>query len=381
MSYKKGYVSLMTWNWQQKDWPGFSYSKAALDELEAKFLRRSGIIAGAYKHVGDEDKHSLVVDLLSDEALKTSQIEGEFLNRDSVRSSIRRHFGLDRDNKKIPLAERGIADMMIDLHRDFAAPLTHEILFAWHRMVTSGRDDLTDVGRYRTNKDDDPMQVVSGPVHRRKVHFEAPPSGALPKEMDRFIKWFNKTAPDGATPLPALARAGIAHLYFVSIHPFEDGNGRIGRGLVEKALAQSLGQPALIALSHVIEMHRKNYYGMLEKSNKRNEITGWLIYFAATVLDAQDYTQAAIDFLIGKTKLYDKVRGQLNERQEKALARMFREGPEGFKGGLSAEKYIAITEASRATATRDLHELVEMDVLTRTGERKSTRYWLKVGEK
>ncbi|MGB9151854.1 MAG: Fic family protein, partial [Alphaproteobacteria bacterium] len=317
---------------------------------------------------------TLTIDLMSNEAFKTSEIEGEILNRESLRSSIRRHFGLDPGKQKIQPAERGIADMMIDLYRNYAAPLSHETLFAWHRMITAGRTDLEDIGEYRTHED--PMQVVSGAIYKPKVHFEAPPSETMKREMTRFIAWFNKTAPNGSAPLPALTRASIAHLYFVCIHPFEDGNGRIGRGIAEKALSQSLGQPSLIALSHIIEKHKKNYYDMLEASNKDNEIDDWLAYFSATILDAQDYTQQMVEFLIEKTKLYDKVRGELNERQEKVLERMFREGVEGFKGGLSAENYISITGAARATTTRDLHDLVEKGVLIRTGERKSTRYWL-----
>jgi len=269
--------------------------------------------------------------------------------------------------------------MMMDLYRNFAKPLTHETMFAWHKMITSGREDLKDIGRYRTHED--PMQIVSGPIHKPKVHFEAPPSKNVPKEMERFVKWFNKTAPGGAEPLPSLTRASIAHLYFVCIHPFEDGNGRIGRGIAEKALSQSLGQPTLIALSHIIEKHKKRYYGMLEESNKDNDSDDWLAYFAGTILDAQDYTQQMLDFLIEKIKLFDRVRGQLNGRQEKALACMFHEGVGGFKGGLSAENYIGITGTSRATATRDLQELADKSVLMRTGERKGTRYWLNIKRK
>jgi len=366
----------MLWNWQQPDWPSFSYEKAALAELEAKFLQQSGLLLGTYKHIGDEDKNTLAIDLICDEALKTSEIEGEYLNRDSVRSSILKHFGLAADKQKIPAAERGIADMMMDLYQNFAAPLTHKTLFAWHSMIMGNRDDLNDIGRYRTHEE--PMQIVAGPLHKQKVHFEALPSHIVPQEMKAFIAWFNQSAHGGTTALPALTRAGIVHLYFETIHPFEDGNGRIGRGIAEKVLAQSLGQPTLIALSHIIEGNKKPYYDMLERSNKSNEITEWLLYFAKTVLDAQAYTQKNVDFLIQKTKLYDRVRERLNERQEKALARMFREGLEGFKGGLSAEKYIKITGASRATTTRDLQELVEIGALTRTGERKTTRYWLNI---
>lgn len=368
----------MMWNWQQKDWPNFLYKKSLLDEHEERFLRQSGVLQGAYKHIKYEDKNALAIDLMSDEALKTSEIEGEYLNRDSLRSSIRRHFGFQEDNRKIPPAERGMADMMVDLHRNFSGPLTHEAMFNWHRMINGGREDITDIGKYRTHED--AMQVISGPINKRKVHFEAPPSNVLKSEMGRFIKWFNKSAPSGASPLPALTRAGIAHLYFVSIHPFEDGNGRIARALAEKALAQSLGQPTLIALSHIIEIHKKKYYDKLELNNKDCEITDWLMYFAKTILEAQDYTQDMLEFLIEKTKLYDKIKGQLNERQNKVVERMFRQGLDGFKGGLSAEKYINITGASRATATRDLHELVKIGALTRTGELKSTRYWINIGK-
>ncbi|MDQ6968642.1 MAG: Fic family protein, partial [Mariprofundaceae bacterium] len=190
--------------------------------------------------------------------------------------------------------------------------------------------------------------------------------------------WFNRTSPDGKHPLPALIRAGMAHFHFVSIHPFEDGNGRIARALSEKILAQSLKQPTLIALSHVIEKQKKDYYGQLNKHNHTLDITSWLNYFSDTVLGSIQYSQSLVDFLISKAKLYDQVRGQLNPRQEKALARMFKEGLDGFKGGLSAENYIKITQASRATATRDLQKLVELGALTKTGTLKSTRYGLNV---
>lgn len=366
----------MTWNWQKSDWPQFSYKKSALADLEARFLRQSGVFLGALKHISTEDKNTLIVDLMSTEALKTSEIEGEILNRDSLQSSIRRNFGLDTKNRKIPPAEQGVAEMMVHLYKTFSKPLSHEQLFTWHKMLMKGRKDLSALGAYRTHAD--PMQVVSGVIHKPKVHFEVPPSKALKREMTRFIKWFNDTAPEGKNPLPALTRVGIAHLYFVCIHPFEDGNGRIGRAIAEKALSQSLGQPTLIALSHTIQERKKAYYDSLERNNKDNEITDWLSYFANTVLEAQVYTQKLVDFLIEKSKLYDRLRGKLNERQEKVVARMFHEGPEGFKGGLSAEKYLSIAKTSRATATRDLQDLVEMGALVKTGERKYTRYWLNV---
>jgi Fic family protein len=269
--------------------------------------------------------------------------------------------------------------MMIDLYRSFADPLTHETMFRWHGMLAAGRRDLKNIGAYRTH--DEPMQVVSGPIGRERVHFEAPPSAVVEIEMARFVTWFNDTKPPGDKALRALTRAGMVHLYFASVHPFEDGNGRIARALAEKALSQALGQPTLIALSQTIQQGRKSYYDMLERSNKDNEITDWLGYFADMVLRAQETTQRMIRFLIEKTKLYDRIKQQLNERQEKALARIFGAGVDGFKGGLSAENYISITRASRATATRDLRDLVDKGALLRTGALKSTRYHLNVEQK
>ena len=369
----------MKWNWQQPDWPVFEWDSAALAALEARFLQQSGIVIGSVKHLGDDDRASLTIDLLTGEALKTSEIEGEILNRDSVQSSLRRQFGLDTDHRQIPPAERGISDMMISLYREFAEPLTDQTLFTWHHMILSGRQDIRAIGRYRDH--DDPMQVVSGPLHKPKVHFEAPPSSVMATEMQRFIAWFADTAPGGKAPLPALTRAAIAHLFFVSIHPFEDGNGRIARALAEKALSQAVGQPSLIALSHIIQRKRSAYYDALEAANKRNEITKWLTYFAETVIDAQHHSLALIDFLMAKTKFYDRFRDSMNVRQAKVIARIFREGLEGFKGGLSAGNYITIADTSRATATRDLQELVSLGAFTASGTLKSSRYHLNISAK
>jgi Fic family protein len=367
------------WNWQRDDWPRFRFDKSALEAREAKFLFLGGLLLGALLHVHDDDKAALTADLISNEALKTSEIEGEYLNRDSVQLSIRRNFGLDTEARRIPPAEQGIADMMMDLYRSFAEPLTHQTMFRWHSVLTAGRRDLKNIGAYRTH--DEPMRIASGPIGNPEIHFEAPPSAVMQKEMEGFVNWFNDTAPHGNTALPALTRAGIAHWYFVTIHPFEDGNGRIARALAEKALSQALGQPTLIALSQTIEKNKKSYYEALHRQSRDNEITPWLVYFADTLLQAQDTTQRMIDFLIQRTKLYDRVKSRLNERQEKALARIFREGVDGFKSGLSAENYISITGGARATATRDLQDLVEKGALTRTGALKSTRYHLNVETK
>ena len=363
------------WNWQQTDWPHFSYAADLLHEAESQFLVNAGLSFGIAKHITASEKQDIVVNLISNEAYKTSEIEGELLDRDSLQSSIKRHFGYDEKARYLHPRENGIAEMMIDLHHHFGAPLSHEILWSWHAMLMNGRRDLNVIGHYRTHEE--PMQVVSGYVHQRKIHFEAPPSARMDSEMTVFIDWFNATSPSGKKALPALTRASITHLYFVSIHPFEDGNGRIARALVEKVLAQHLQQPTLIALSQIIQDNKKHYYAELEKQNKHNEIDGWLDYFTDVLLQAQAYTIKEMEFLIGKTKFFDHFKDKLNHRQQKVIARMFAEGTKGFIGGLSAKNYMTIARTSASTTTRDLQALVEMGALTKTGSRKSTRYYLK----
>jgi Fic family protein len=364
----------MTWNWQLPDWPRFTWHRPRLDAAEQQFLVGEGTFFGAIKHLGDEDRNQLTVEAMSTEALTTSEIEGEILDRASVQSSIQRQLGLAAENRRATPAEHGVSEMMVNLYTTFAAPLSDDTLFEWHRMLMSGRQDLTDIGRYRTS--DEPMQILSGAMGSPKIHFEAPPSAKVPSEIERFITWFNRTSPGGADPLLALTRAGATHLYFESIHPFEDGNGRIGRALAEKSLAQSLGQPSLIALAATILARRARYYAALEAANKSNEITEWLAWFAGTTIEAQQRTLTLIEFLIDKTKLLARIRGELNNRQERALLRMFKEGPEGFKGGMSAGKYSTITGASPATTTRDLADLWEKGALIREGERRHARYKL-----
>lgn len=364
----------MRWNWQFTAWPEFRYESASLAARETAYLRNSGVVVGTTRHLPDDERFELIIELISTEALKTSEIEGDLLDRDSVQSSLRRQFGLQADTRRVGPAERGIAEMLSSVYRNFAAPLEEATLFDWHGVLMQGRTDLRRIGAYREHPE--PMQVISGPIHRPRVHFEAPPSAMVPSEMRRFCEWFNSTAPDAPAALPALTRAGLAHLYFESIHPFEDGNGRIGRAIAEKALAQSAGQPTLTALSLVLQRQRSRYYRELELASASLEVSGWLDWFADRVIEAQAHTLAWLEFLIAKARLFDRLREKLNARQEKALLRLMREGPEGFKGGLSAGKYCTITGASPATARRDLAELVALGALLRTGERRGTRYVL-----
>lgn len=361
------------WKWQQSDWPDWKFDPGPLQELEARFLLGSGRLQGVWKHVSIGDREQIKIDFLSDEAIKTSAIEGEFLDRSSVQSSVMRQFGLTSDQRE-GLAESGIAELLVICYRNFADDLTDGKLFGWQQLVCRGRRDLQSIGAYRTHPD--PMQVISGPFQNPKVHFEAPPSQRVQSEMTRFLEWFGVTKPGERTALPALTRAGLAHLYFVSIHPFEDGNGRVARALSEVALAQALGEPSLIALSNQIEKNRGAYYLALESNNKAMEITDWLLWFGNIVLAAQAHSTATIEHLVFKTQLFDRLRGQLNARQGKVLVRLFDAGPEGFIGGLSAKNYMTITDTTPATARRDLVDLVNKRALKRTGERKGTRYWL-----
>lgn len=364
----------MRWNWQQPDWPAFRYDAAALRPAEDRFLKGGGVAVGSMAHLGDEDRQSLTISLIAQEAVDSSAIEGEVLDRASVQSSVARHLGIKADQRRANAAEAGAAELMISLYRDYHSPLSDEMLFQWHAMLMNGRRDLADIGRYRTH--DDPMQIVSGALHAPKVHFEAPPSSSVPGEMAVFIAWFNASAPDGAAPASALARAGMAHLWFESIHPFEDGNGRLGRAIAEKALAQCLDAPAITALAEIMQRHRKAYYEHLHRASLSNQIDEWLSWFANMAVAAQQRTIERVQFLIAKTRLLDRLRGQINARQEKALLRMFAEGPDGFKGGMSAANYRTITDATSATATRDLTELVALAALRREGELRYTRYYL-----
>jgi Fic family protein len=241
-------------------------------------------------------------------------------------------------------------------------------------MLLSYSSDIA-AGHWRAHEE--PMQVVSGATGKQKIHFVAPPSSRVPNEMEQFISWFNETAPGGSREMKkGPIRAAIAHLYFETIHPFEDGNGRIGRAIAEKALSQGAGRPVLMSLSNSIEANKKAYYDALERAQRSNEITDWIQYFVNTILTAQTEAETQIDFTLKKVKFFDRFKEKLNERQLKVIKRMLEEGPKGFAGGMNASKYGSITKVSKATATRDLQALLELGVLIPFGEGggRSTKY-------
>lgn len=362
----------MSYNWQQPDWPLSRYDLSGVEDALFSFAERTGRAGGLLNGLTTDAQMETSIEMMVVEAIKTSAIEGELLSRKDVVSSIRNNLGLAPETPGGDKRAAGAAALMIDVRNSFAASLSEEMLFGWHRMIMQGHRHVAD-GCWRTHVE--PMQVVSGPIGHERVHFEAPPSFQAPEEMQRYIQWFNDTAPGGKREIrKAAVRSAIAHLYFESIHPFEDGNGRIGRALSEKALSQGLGRPALLSLSKVIEARRKEYYDALKEGQQSNEITSWVTWFINMALAAQIQAEEQIDFTLKKTRLFDRFRDQLNERQLQILRRMLDEGPKGFEGGMNAKKYMAITGASKSTATRDLQDLVDKRVFAPTGGGRSTHY-------
>ncbi|HVX25662.1 MAG TPA: Fic family protein [Parafilimonas sp.] len=367
----------MQYNWQQPDWLDFKYDISSVLELLLAFAEETGHISGILKTLPPNTQLETTIDIMVAEAMKTSEIEGEYLSRKDVASSIRNKLGLNKkpDAVKDKMA-KGAGELMVEVRATFVEPLTKEKLFAWHGILL-GTNKTINTGTWR--KHNQPMQVVSGAIGKEKIHFEAPPSSAVPKEMKQFIKWFNDTSPKGSNPIKnAPVRAAIAHLYFESIHPIEDGNGRIGRAIAEKALSQTVGRPLLLSLSRTIEANKNLYYKALESAQKSNEITKWVQYFVQLCLDAQKQTHDWIDFLLKKMQFFDHYKSLLNERHLKVINKMFDAGPEDFEGGMNARKYVSITKASKATATRDLQYLSEHNILTAKGGGRSTHYVLNI---
>ena len=359
----------MKYNWQQKDWLNFQYKTDAIEDLLFDFAQRTGRIGGVLEGLSETEQTETMINLMVSEAIKTSEIEGEYLSRNDVMSYIKRNLGIQPN---LPLTKdkraEGIAELMLAVRNDFSKPLTAKTLFDWHSMLMRGSHGIH-VGQWRSHNE--PMQIVSGAMVREVVHFEAPPSNTVSSEMVNFIMWFNVSEKKIKKPIIS---AAIAHLYFESIHPFEDGNGRIGRAIAEKALSQSIGRPVLFSLSKSIEGNKKAYYDALQKAQRSNEITDWINYFVKTVLEAQIDAEQEIEFTLQKTKFFDQHKDVLNERQQKVVRRMLDEGHQGFEGGMNARKYLSLTSASKATATRDLQDLVEKGIFKPTGGGRSTRY-------
>lgn len=367
----------MKYNWQQKDWPHFTYDTSQVEGLLYDFVERVGRSTGLLDALSEESQKEAIVELMVAEAIKTSEIENEYLSRQDVMSSIKHNLGFKTniDHVKDKKAE-GASELMVNVRENFKLPLSKEMLFSWHKMLMKGSRGIN-TGQWRTHSE--PMQVVSGAYGKEKVHFEAPPSKQVPKEMKAFLKWFNESTPDGSKEIAkAPLRSAIAHAYFETIHPFEDGNGRIGRAISEKAISEGIGRPALISLSRTIETKKNDYYEALKEAQSSNDLTNWVNYFVKVVVDAQTDAEEIISFTVKKSKFFDRFDKTFNDRQLKVIKRMLEEGPKGFEGGINAKKYISIAKTSKATATRDLQNLLEQGALIVSGAGRSTSYQVKL---
>jgi Fic family protein len=365
----------MAYNWQLKDWKNFTYAFSEVEDLLFEFAEKSGRIKGLLEGLSVSEQEETLIDLLVSEAIKTSEIENEYLSRTDVLSSIRHNLGLEAPHEIVKDARaKGIGQMMVYVRQNYKIQLTVNTVKDWHKMLFLNVKHIN-VGEWRTHEA--PMQVISGRVDNPVVHFEAPPSSIVPQEMNDFIKWFNYSSPIGKTPLKhAPIRSAIAHIYFESIHPFEDGNGRIGRAISYKALSQSLGYPLVLSISKSIEKSKSDYYSALKEGQKSNEITSWILYFLKTMIMAQKQAEELIQFTLKKTKFFDHFSDNINQRQLKSLQKMFSKGNDGFEGGMTSRKHMSINKISKATATRDLMNLEKIGAFKVEGQARNTKYYL-----
>jgi Fic family protein len=363
----------MKYNWQLPDWPNFRYELAELEGLLIDFMDRAGVVSGTVQALPESEQSNAIADLMIVEALKTSEIEGEVLSRPDVASSIRNGLGLNSPHQRVrDRASAGAAELMLAVRSTWREDLSGAVLFDWHRSLMQGSNNVL-IGEWRTHEES--MQVVELTLGEPKVLYEGPPSAIVPAEMKSFVEWFNASR---EVIRHAPIRAGLAHLYFESIHPFEDGNGRIGRALAEKALFQGVGRPLQMSLSQAIEVDKSSYYRALQAAQRSNEVTDWLRYFVDVCLRALGEAQSRIEFVLKKTRFFDQHREALSGRHLKVVRLILDAGPDGFEGRLNASKYQRITGVSKATATRDLQELLQQDILVSIGGGRSTRYELKL---
>ncbi|EIJ33615.1 Fic family protein [Thiothrix nivea] len=370
----------MRWIWQQPAWPDFHYDPCLLEERELVFRLNSERLAGRFEALPTASRQDATVDLMLSEAIKTNAIEGENLDRESVRSSLLALITADTLPDNADQKATGAALLLVDVRNTWQKPLTHDLLGQWQSMaVPEQRYIPILLGTYRT--DPSPMQIVSGPYGREKVHYEAPPANRVADEMMAFIDWYNQFGfPNKTKATSGIARAGIAHLWFEVIHPFDDGNGRVGRAIADHALSQCLGYPTTACLATAIAADKKSYYQQLEQASRGGmDVNAWLDYFADTVIRAQEIAKEEVDFVLGKARFYETYGDQLNARQARMVARVFAEGRKGFEGGITTRKYETIAKCPNRTASRDLADLLAKGIiLALPGGGRTTRYELAI---
>lgn len=360
--------------WQASDWPNWRYDLAALAGPMAEVSRAQGLLMGRLADVGMALRDQASLAALTEDVVKTSEIEGEQLSVESVRSSIARRLGVDIGAlAPVDRHVEGVVEMVLDATANRNAPVSRERLFGWHAaLFPTGYSGLAriKVGGWRDDASG-PMQVVSGPIGRQQVHFEAPPADRLDAETSQFLDWIN-----GASNEPPLIKAGLGHLWFVTLHPFADGNGRIARAIGDLLLARADGSPQrFYSLSAQIQRERKAYYDIVERTQKGTlDVTAWLAWFLDTLHRAVEQAQHTLDAVLAKTRFWQRwATTQLNERQVKLLNRLL----DGFEGKLTTSKWAAIAKCSPDTALRDITDLLARGVLRKTDAGgRSTSYEL-----
>jgi Fic family protein len=356
------------------DWPQFRWSQDKLASKLAAVRHRQGRLIGRMEGLGFQLRAEAVLQSLTEETLKSNEIEGEMLDRDQVRSSIARRLGIDI-GALVP-ADRnveGVVEMILDATQSYTAPLTKARLFDWHAaLFPTGRTGMAKirVGAWRDDASG-PMQVVSGPVGRERVHYEAPAAGSVDRDMRAFLAWFNK--PDTVDPV---LRAALAHLWFVTIHPFDDGNGRIARAIADMALARSEGSPRrFYSMSAQIRIERAAYYGILEATQKGDlDITAWIEWFLGCLDRAFDGAEIILASVLAKARFWERHAGApLQDRQRLVINRLL----DGFEGKLTSSKYAKLTKCSQDTASRDIDDLMARGILLKdSAGGRSTSYSL-----
>lgn len=362
--------------WEHLDWPGLRYDASVLSTTLASVRHSQGRLLGRMEGLGFALRDQATLQVLTEDVLKTSEIEGQQLNPDAVRSSIARRLGVDI-GALFP-ADRhveGVVEMVLDATGRYAEPLSKDRLLGWHAaLFPTGYSGLTKIriGSWRDDADG-PMQVVSGPVGRQKVHYEAPPAQRLDSEMSAFLSWFNS---DQA--IDPVIKAGLAHLWFVTVHPFDDGNGRIARAIGDMGLARSeLSSQRFYSLSAQIQRERKEYYDLLEQTQKGNlDVTAWLAWYLTCLGRAIEGAESTLNKVLFKARFWERCTGiALNERQIKLINRLL----DGLEGKLTSSKWAAIAKCSPDSALRDISDLVERGILKKTDAGgRSTSYELLV---
>jgi Fic family protein len=374
--------SYQRWIWQLPEWPSMTYDAQRIQTGLAEARKSQGLLLGKAEMIGLEGLQPHIRDSLTQEALTTSAIEGEKLDADSVRSSVAKRLGLDTSGALTAEGKRnieGLIDVLQDATLNTELPLTLERLCNWHgALFSTGFSGMQriHVGALRSV----PMEIVSGAIGHTKVYCAAPPAEGIHDQVNEFLTWFSDTNPKtGSRPMDGLVRAAISHLWFETLHPFDDGNGRIGRAILQLALGQDMGQPGrIVTLSRQIESCKDRYYRELERAqrSKTMDVTDWVEWLLAQFSLANEFASCTIDSAIQRVRFQASMATvSINERQQKAMKKLLDAGPKGFEGGMTTRKHQRISQTSTPTAARDLIELERLGLLKKYGAGRSTRYY------